>query len=47
MLLGLPSYTGGARLDNPQHLRTHSAYGFVQDTWRIRPDLTLIRRTAI
>jgi hypothetical protein len=41
MLLGLPSYTGAARLDNPQHLRTHSAYGFVQDAWRIRPDLTL------
>jgi hypothetical protein len=41
MLLGLPSYTGVARLDNPQHLRTHSAYGFVQDAWRIRPDLTL------
>jgi len=41
MLLGLPSLTGVARLDNPQHLRTHSAYGFVQDTWRVRPDLTL------
>ena len=41
MLLGLPSYTGAARLDNPEHLRTHSAYGFVQDAWRVRPDLTL------
>jgi len=41
MLLGLPSLTGVARLDNPQHLRTHSAYGFVQDTWRLLPDLTL------
>jgi outer membrane receptor protein involved in Fe transport len=41
MLLGLPSLTGVARLDNPQHLRTHSAYGFVQDAWRVRPDLTL------
>ena len=41
MLLGLPSLTGVARLDNPQHLRTHSSYGFVQDTWRVRPDLTL------
>ena len=41
MLLGLPSYTGVARLDNPQHLRTHSAYGFAQDAWRAGPDLTL------
>jgi outer membrane receptor protein involved in Fe transport len=41
MLVGLPSVTGVARLDNHQHLRTHSAYGFVQDTWRARPDLTL------
>jgi outer membrane receptor protein involved in Fe transport len=41
MLLGLPSLTGVARLDNPQHLRTHSVYGFVQDTWRLRPDVTL------
>lgn len=41
MLLGYPSTTGVARLDNQQHLRTHGAYGFAQDTWRIRPDLTL------
>jgi outer membrane receptor protein involved in Fe transport len=41
MLMGLPSLTGVARLDNHQHLRTHGVYGFVQDTWRARPDLTL------
>jgi hypothetical protein len=41
MLLGYPSLTGVARLDNQQHLRTHGAYGFVQDTWRVRPDLTI------
>ena len=41
MLLGLPSLTGGARVDNHQHLRTHSEYFFVQDTWRMRHDLTL------
>jgi Carboxypeptidase regulatory-like domain len=41
MLLGLPSLTGVARLDNAEHLRTHSAYGFVQDAWRVRPSLTL------
>ena len=42
MLLGLPSLTGVAKLDNAEHLRSHSAYGFVQDTWRLRPDLTVI-----
>ena len=42
MLLGLPSLTGVARLDNPEHLRTNSAYGFAQDTWRLRPDVTLV-----
>jgi hypothetical protein len=41
MLLGFPSYSGVARLDNPQHLRTHSVYGFAQDTWRATPNLTL------
>src|SRR4030095_1996121 len=30
-----------ARLDNPQHLRTHGTYAFVQDSWRLRPDLTV------
>ena len=41
LLLGLPAVTGGARLDNPQHLRTES-YGFyVNDSFRIRPNLTL------
>ena len=42
MLLGLPSLTGVARLDNAEHLRTNSQYGFAEDTWRVRPDLTLI-----
>src|SRR5579871_5326979 len=41
MLLGLPSLTGVARLDNAEHLRTHSEYGLVQDTWRARTNLTL------
>lgn len=41
LLLGLPALTGGARLDNPQHLRTES-YGFyINDSFRIRPNLTL------
>jgi len=41
LLLGLPTITGVARLDNPQHLRAKSYNLFAQDTWRLRPDLTL------
>ncbi|MBI3693790.1 MAG: TonB-dependent receptor [Acidobacteria bacterium] len=41
MLQGFPSVTGAARLDNHQHLRTHSSHFFVHETWRVRPDLTL------
>ena len=41
LLLGLPSVTGGAHLDNPQHLRSHGEYFFAQDSFRVRPDLTL------
>jgi hypothetical protein len=41
MLQGFPSVTGGATLDNAQHLRTRSYYGFIHDTWRARPDLTV------
>jgi hypothetical protein len=41
LLLGLPSATGVARLDNHQHLRTRSYNFFGQDSWRVRPDLTL------
>ncbi|MEK6408808.1 MAG: TonB-dependent receptor [Acidobacteriota bacterium] len=41
LLLGLPALTGGARLDNHQHLRTES-YGFyVNDSFRVRPKLTI------
>lgn len=41
LLLGLPVVTGGARLDNAQHLRTES-YGFyVNDGFRIKPNLTI------
>jgi hypothetical protein len=42
MLLGFVTYSGGARLDNPQYLRTRSWSGFVQDSFRLRPDLTLL-----
>ena len=42
LLLGLPTDSGVATLDNPEHLRTHSYNFFVNDTWRVRPDLTLL-----
>ncbi len=41
LLLGAPTESGGATLNNPQHLRTHSYDFFANDTWRVRPDLTV------
>jgi hypothetical protein len=41
LLLGLPTDTGVAVMNNPEHLRSHSLDFFVNDTWRIRPNLTL------
>jgi hypothetical protein len=41
LLLGLPLVTGGARLDNHQHLRTESYNLFVNDSIRVTPRLTL------
>jgi hypothetical protein len=41
LLLGFPSLSGGARLDNPQHLRSESYHFFFHDTYRIQPNLTL------
>ena len=41
LLLGLPTDTGAARLNNAEHLRTHSMYFFGEDTFRVRPDLTI------
>jgi TonB dependent receptor len=41
LLLGLPSLTGGARLDNHQHLRTESYNFYVHDNFRVAPNLTL------
>ena len=40
MLLGLPITTGGARLDNPQKLRTESYNVFVNDTVQVTSNLT-------
>ena len=41
MLLGLPVTTGGARLDNPQRLRTASYNAFIHDSIRVTPNLTV------
>jgi hypothetical protein len=41
LLLGSPFITGGARLDNAQHLRTNSYNFFVNDSIRLTPRLTL------
>jgi len=41
LLLGLPLVSGGARLDNHQHLRTESYNLFANDSFRITPRLTL------
>jgi hypothetical protein len=41
LLLGTPLLTGGARLDNPQHLRGESFNFFVNDSVRLTPRLTV------
>jgi hypothetical protein len=41
LLLGFPFITGGARLDNAQHLRTNSYNLFINDSFRLTPRLTL------
>ena len=41
LLLGLPTITVGASLDNPQRLRTENVGLFVQDQWRVTSALTL------
>ena len=41
LLLGLPTVTGVAKVDNPQRLRSESYSAFFHDSFRIRPDLTL------
>lgn len=42
LLLGLPLFTGGARVDNHQHLRSRSYNFFFNDSWRATPRLTLM-----
>ncbi len=41
LLLGLPTYTLQTVVDNPFALRAASLAGYLQDDWRIRPNLTL------
>jgi outer membrane receptor protein involved in Fe transport len=41
LLLGLPTVTGGATVDNPQDLRATSVAVFFQDSWQASDDLTL------
>ena len=41
LLSGLPTFTTLATVDNPQRLRTESYAAFVQDSVRIRPNMTL------
>lgn len=41
LLLGLPALTGGAHLDNHQHLRTRSYSFYANDSFRVRPNLTI------
>ncbi|MCM3880018.1 MAG: carboxypeptidase regulatory-like domain-containing protein, partial [Vicinamibacterales bacterium] len=41
LLSGITTFTTAARLDNPQNLRTESYAGFVQDSIRLRPDVTV------
>jgi hypothetical protein len=41
LLLGLPLVTGGARVDNAQHLRAESYHFFVNDSFRLRQNVTL------
>jgi len=41
LLLGFPLLTSVARVDNPQHLRTNSYNFFVNDSFRLRPRLTV------
>jgi hypothetical protein len=41
LLIGLPALTGGAKLDNHQHLRTESYNFYFHDNYRVSPNLTL------
>ncbi len=42
LLLGFVTYSGVARLENPQYLRSRSWGVYLQDAWLARPSLTLL-----
>ena len=42
LLQGITTVSSGATLDNAQHLRTASSAFFLHDTYRVRPNLTLM-----
>ncbi len=41
-LLGFVTYSGAAHLNNPQHLRSRSWNFFLQDSYRLRRDITML-----
>ena len=41
LLLGVPTVTGVARLDNPQNLRAESYNFYLNDSWQVHPNLAL------
>jgi hypothetical protein len=41
LLLGLPSFAMQAQVNNPIHLRSTAYAGYIQDNWKLRPNLTL------
>ncbi len=41
LLLGLPTVTGGARVDNAQHLRAESYHFFFNDNFRVRRNVMI------
>ena len=42
MLLGYPIFSGGAEINNAQHLRTNGFSLYFQDTYQLRSNLTLL-----
>lgn len=42
LLLEFLTYSGGAHLNNPQYLRARSWNGFMQDSFRVSPNVTLL-----
>jgi hypothetical protein len=41
LLLGAPTESGGATMNNPEHVRNHSVNFYIHDTWRMRKNLVL------